>query len=129
MVALLAEAVRRTATSALRRVEQVIDVVHLARMTLGDRSLENEVLGLFDRQAGMLLTRMKDAGPNVIAALAHTLKGSARGIGAWQVADAAEAIELAAASHEDAELDRAVERLSGAVGEVRSVIAEMLRAH
>src|ERR1700719_4067732 len=31
--------------------EQVVDVDHLARMTLGDRKLEREVLELFDRQA------------------------------------------------------------------------------
>ena len=32
-------------------VETVIDLDHLARMTLGDASLEAEVLMLFDRQA------------------------------------------------------------------------------
>src|SRR6478736_9715474 len=67
-----------------------IDLAHLARMTLGEASLEHEVLGLFDRQAVMLLARMASEPPKVIAALAHTLTGSARGIGAWKVADAAE---------------------------------------
>ena len=37
-----------------------IDRGHLARMTFGDRSLEREVLQLFDRQAGLLLARMRD---------------------------------------------------------------------
>ena len=39
--------------------ERPIDLVHLARMTLGDRGLEREVLELFDRQAGMLIVRMQ----------------------------------------------------------------------
>src|SRR5262245_35660445 len=65
--------------------ERPIDLVHLARMTLGDRSLEREVLALFDRQAGMLLVRMQQAARTGICAAAHTLKGSARGIGAWRV--------------------------------------------
>src|SRR5436305_13455602 len=78
--------------------DRPVDLVHLARTTLGDRSLEREVLQLFDRQAGMLIARMRSAAPAGIATLAHTLKGSARGIGAWRVAHAAELLELAAAS-------------------------------
>ncbi len=42
-------------------VEWPIDVTHLARMTLGDASLEREVLQLYDRQAEMLLARMRTA--------------------------------------------------------------------
>src|SRR5437763_5292286 len=72
--------------------ERPIDLVHLARMTLGDRSLEREVLELFDRQAGVLVVRMQQAARAGICAAAHTLKGSARGIGAWRVARAAEAV-------------------------------------
>ncbi len=71
--------------------DRPIDLVHLARMTLGDRSLEREVLQLFDRQSALLIARMRSAAPPGIATLAHTLKGSARGIGAWRVARAAEA--------------------------------------
>ena len=67
-----------------------IDLEHLARMTLGERSLEAEVLTLFDLQAGVLLARMRDSAPAAVAAFAHTLKGSARGIGAWRVAEAAD---------------------------------------
>jgi hypothetical protein len=75
-----------------------IDRVHLARMTQGERALEREVLQLYATQADILLCRMlpKDLGqspPAAVAAMAHTLKGSSRGIGAWQVADAAAAVE------------------------------------
>ncbi len=72
-----------------------IDLAHLARSTLGDRGLAREVLALFARQADGLLRRMQTAEPVALAALAHTLKGSARGIGAWGVAAAAERLEEA----------------------------------
>ena len=69
-----------------------IDVDHLARMTLGERELEREVLGLFAQQANDLLVRLEKL-PREGAALAHTLKGSARGIGAFLVAEAADNLE------------------------------------
>ena len=73
-----------------------IDEDHLGRMTLGDRRLEREVLELFLRQTTIMLGRIADADPPLAAAAAHTLKGSARGIGAWRVARAAELLEQAA---------------------------------
>src|SRR5262245_264700 len=77
--------------------DEPIDRTHLYKMTLGDRSLEAEVLRLFERQSAMLLGRMADADAAKLRALAHTLNGSARGIGAWRVAHAAQAVEAAAA--------------------------------
>jgi HPt (histidine-containing phosphotransfer) domain-containing protein len=107
--------------------EQAIDLDHLSRMTQGERNLEREVLQLFDRQATMLTVRMREAPPAVIAASAHTLKGSARGIGAWRVATAAEAVELSADN--DAKLENAVRILGASVNEAKAAIAELLRAH
>jgi HPt (histidine-containing phosphotransfer) domain-containing protein len=104
-----------------------IDLAHLVRMTIGDRSLEREVLGLFDRQAEMLLARMQRASRREIAAFAHTLTGSARGIGAWQVAHAAEAIERAASGGEQSDLGGALARLTAAVEEARASIVQLLR--
>jgi HPt (histidine-containing phosphotransfer) domain-containing protein len=103
-----------------------IDRAHLARMTLGDQSLEREVLQLFDRQSEILLARMNDAPPAAVAALAHTMKGSARGIGAWPVAQAAEAVEEAAA-HDPTCMAPAQRRLAAVVREVRVVIADTNR--
>jgi HPt (histidine-containing phosphotransfer) domain-containing protein len=108
--------------------ERPIDLVHLARMTLGDRGLEREVLALFDRQAGMLLLRMQEAARAGICAAAHTLKGSARGIGAWRVARAAEAVEQAADSAAERELEAAIARLDAAATETRALIADLLQA-
>jgi HPt (histidine-containing phosphotransfer) domain-containing protein len=109
-------------------LERPIDLVHLARMTLGDRGLEREVLALFDRQATVLVARMRAASPGAVASVAHTLKGSARGVGAWGVAAAAEAVE-AAASADEADLRAALGRLAAVADEARAVIAELLRAN
>jgi len=113
---------------SLASIERPIDLVHLARMTFGDRSLEREVLTLFDRQAGILMARMEAAVPASVPALAHTLNGSARGIGAWRVARAAEALELACRTDED-EFEGALKGLRAATEEARAVIAELLRAN
>jgi HPt (histidine-containing phosphotransfer) domain-containing protein len=104
-----------------------IDLVHLARSTLGDRSLEREVLALFERQAVILLQRMEGAEPATLAGLAHTLKGSARGIGAWRVAAAAEQVE--AARHCDATARNALTTLAAHVAEATGFIRDLLRAH
>ena len=104
-----------------------IDRGHLAHMTFGDRSLEQEVLRLFDRQAALLIARMRTAGPPAIASLAHTLKGSAAGIGAWGVARAAEAVELASGAGV-VDCDGAITRLAAAVDAAHAAIVELLRA-
>ena len=72
------------------QTQSIIDERHLGRMTLGDRSLEREVLEIFARQTVLMLERIEGTNPALAAAAAHTLKGSARGIGAWRVAQAAE---------------------------------------
>lgn len=71
-----------------------VDLVHLARHTLGNRDLEQEVLRLFTCQSQMLMDRLKEsADDGQRSETAHTLKGSARGIGAWRVAELAEKVE------------------------------------
>jgi HPt (histidine-containing phosphotransfer) domain-containing protein len=111
------------------RPEAALDLEHLRRMTLGEPMLEREVLALFDQQAGLLLSRMQDAAPAVVAACAHTLKGSARGIGAWRVAGAASLVETNAAAPDTVAASEALARLSAAVDETKALIAEMLKPH
>jgi HPt (histidine-containing phosphotransfer) domain-containing protein len=111
----------------LPRSVETIDIEHLARMTLGERSLEAEVLTLFDRQAALLLARMRDCSPAAMAAFAHTLKGSARGIGAWRVAAAADAVEMQAIRTDALGVAGAVTRLSAAVEEAKAAIADRLQ--
>lgn len=108
------------------RRDAAIDRGHLALMTFGDRSLEREVLALFDRQAELLIARMRGGEPAAIATLAHTLKGSAAGIGASRVAQTARAAEIAAGLSPP-ECVQAVDRLAAAVDEARALIAELLR--
>ena len=103
-----------------------VDFDHLTRMTLGDETLEREVLEMFVAQSRRLLDAL--ATPSAEAgALAHTLKGSARGVGAWRVAAAAEAVEVAVSGEGD--VSAAITRLAAVAEEARAVIAELLRAH
>jgi HPt (histidine-containing phosphotransfer) domain-containing protein len=103
-----------------------IDEIHLERMTLGDRRLEREVLELFLRQTTILLDRIVNALPPLAAAAAHTLKGSARGIGAWRVARAAELLEQAAGENggEDASRHDSGHDLAGAIDELKTASLE-----
>src|SRR3954469_23717236 len=96
----------------------VIDTEHLSRMTLGELSLEREVLALFDRQADMLLPRIRGGAPALAAASAHTLKGSASGIGAFRVARAAQVVEQA----EHSAIAAAIETLADMLGEAKAEI-------
>lgn len=112
------------------RKPTAIDENHLQRMTLGDRRLEREVLELFLRQTSLMLERIVGADPAIAAAAAHTLKGSARGIGAWRVARAAERVEEAAVGENGArgaaELDDAIAELKAASLEAGAAIAHRL---
>lgn len=108
------------AQAAIRRGDEAgtgpaIDRAHLARMTFGDLALERELLELFDRQAALLVARMREADPATVGTLAHTLKGSAVGVGATEVAEAAAALEQAQGPDRLAALARAVERARFAV--------------
>jgi len=104
----------------------VIDDDHLRRMTLGDRALEREVLEIFARQAALMLRRIAGAEPALAAAAAHTLKGSARGIGAWRVALAAEQLEQAASEPGGEALAAAIAKLEAASVEARAAIGARL---
>ena len=71
-----------------------IDRVHLARYTLGNLELEIEILGLFAAQAPETLHQLKTARTDKDwRDAAHTLKGSARAVGAGRVGDCAERAE------------------------------------
>jgi len=101
-----------------------IDTEHLRRMTLGDASLEQEVLAMFSAQAVGLITALA-ALPVDAGALAHTLKGSARAIGAFAVADAAGRLE--AALDGGGNPSRALSELNDTVAGARAAIEAMLR--
>jgi len=117
----------RAATADREQRPTVIDDTHLERMTLGDRRLEREVLELFVRQTTILLGRIVGPDPALAAAAAHTLKGSARGIGAWRVARAAELVESAASGEGGrGAMDEAVTELKSASLEASAAIGARL---
>lgn len=70
-----------------------IDLVHLARQTMGDKALELEVLQMFARQARESMKELATSEGAARAAVAHRLKGSAQSVGADAVAKAAAALE------------------------------------
>ena len=61
-------------------------------MTFGDGALERELLQLFDRQAELLLERMREAMPRGRRARAYAQRFGG-GLGAFGVAPAAAAVE------------------------------------
>ena len=107
---------------ALRGDHRPVDLVFLARQTGGDRALEEEVLRLFARQAAILgedLRAMSD--PEDRKRQAHTLKGAARAVGAFGLADQASRIET------EPENLAPVTDLLREVETVRDYIASLLR--
>jgi len=101
-----------------------IDFQHLGRMALGDAILEHEVLAMFSAQAVGLMGALAIL-PDAAGELAHKLKGSARAIGAFQVADAAERLETAVLNGDDPA--QALAELDDAVAQARSAIDAILR--
>ena len=71
-----------------------VDLVHLARYTLGNSSHEHEVLALFRRQSGLCLKQLEEAvSDKAWREAARTIKQSARCIGAWRVCETAAVAE------------------------------------
>ncbi|UDL92670.1 Hpt domain-containing protein [Mesorhizobium sp. PAMC28654] len=98
-----------------------VDMAHLSRQTMGDRSLEQEVLALFVQHALSVRDKITEADIHERLLLAHGLKGSARGVGAFAVADCATEIEH---MPED---NRTLKRLGTLIDEVRDFIAAISR--
>jgi HPt (histidine-containing phosphotransfer) domain-containing protein len=100
-----------------------IDFEHLKRMTLGDSSLEREVLAMFSAQSARLVSALAGQ-PADAPALAHTLTGSARATGAFAVADAASRLEAALANGSEA--SELLAELGDAVALARTAIDAIL---
>jgi HPt (histidine-containing phosphotransfer) domain-containing protein len=98
-----------------------VDLQHLSRQTLGDRSLEQEVLQLFMQQAVSVRDQIGRCAMAERLQLAHALKGSARGVGAFAIADCVADIEK---QPDDKGLQK---RLANLIDEVRDFIAAINR--
>lgn len=78
-------------------MSQPVDLSHLARYTGGDRALNGEILRLFDNQLSEMVENLKGVAERRDTKgwqeITHTIKGAARGVGAFGLGDAAAAAE------------------------------------
>lgn len=110
----------------------VVDMEHLSRYTGGDAALNAEVLRLFDSQVTEMVTRLE----TILAArdakswkqVTHTLKGAARGIGAFDFADAAAALEPLDLDADSANARAGIDALQVRADAVASFIREYVAA-
>lgn len=72
-------------------MKPAIDLEHLNQYVFGDAALLDEILAIFTEQASHWLDRLDPMmGDEDWRNAAHTLKGAARGIGSWAIADLCE---------------------------------------
>lgn len=103
-------------------ISDLLDRAHLARYTLGDAALEREVLDLFIGQLPQslaALTSQVDAEGRHRAA--HTIKGSARAVGATKLARLAQEAETVVS--DPLQWQTVVAQIEAAVQELADVIA------
>jgi len=111
------------------RLAAPIDHAHLARYTFANRALELEVLGLFAGQAPTYPEALSTAETDKAwRDAAHTIKGSARAVGAFRVAERAERAEALHASPDRAARAGAVARLREALEEACAYIDRLPQA-
>lgn len=126
-------AIRRRLSAALAteapasiRSDDPIDRAHLARYTLGSPTLEREILGLFLAQLPLSIEQLRFAATDrewQIAA--HTIKGSARSVGAWRVARLAlEAEQTSGVVDDEHDRERLLTQLEEAGEEVEHYVEE-----
>jgi HPt (histidine-containing phosphotransfer) domain-containing protein len=113
---------------ARRDLTGAVDFGHLESYAAGDSGLIDEVLALFREQAAMWVRLLDPAGPpGGWRDAAHTLKGSALGVGAFQLAqacDAAEAAADAAPGDKAAMLERIRDALDAALADIAAYVHE-----
>ena len=108
-----------------------IDLDHLARYTGGEKALNAEILRLFDGQitdmVAQLQTILVQCDAKRWREVAHTIKGAARGVGAFGMGEAAAAAEpVDPANGEKAKA--AIQSLQGEAETVRAFIRNYLAA-
>lgn len=106
---------------ARRDLTGAVDFPYLEGYCAGDGDMVDEVLSMFREQAEMWLRLLDPAAPTGWRDAAHTLKGSALGIGAHAVAEAcavAEAGDGASAGEKQVMLDRVRDALDQALADI-----------
>ncbi|MEP6828870.1 MAG: Hpt domain-containing protein [Rhizomicrobium sp.] len=108
-----------------------IDLEHLARYTGGEKDLNGEILRLFDGQVTSMVTELN----GLLASrdskrwreIAHTIKGAARGVGAFGMGDAAAKAEPVNPA-DGTEAKAAIEKLEREAQTVHTFIQKYLAA-
>jgi HPt (histidine-containing phosphotransfer) domain-containing protein len=116
---------------AMQIAENPVDLRQLDRYTGGSRTLNEEILRLFADQCRETLSRLEALAHTADAKswreTAHSLKGAARGVGAFALAKAA--AEAESADPANAPVRRAaLQRLRGQSQAVQSFIESFLRS-
>ena len=109
-----------------------VDLSHLARYTGGDKTLNAEILRLFDGQVSemvdQLLGVLEQRDGRKWREVTHTIKGAARGVGAFAMGEAAAAAEpVDPATYPDRAIE-VIEALRVEGEAVQAFIAEYLAA-
>ena len=103
--------------------------VHLSRYTLGSPELEREILGLFVAQLPLSIEQLRFAVTDrEWQVAAHTIKGSARAVGAGEVGRLALEAEQLPAVEDDAERARMLAALEEASEAVQAYVADAFPA-
>ncbi len=113
---------RLTDKAQIPNAAALLDTIHLGAQTGGDCLLQRDLLNLFVAQSAELMAAMRIA-PGNAGDLAHKFGGSARAIGAFELAEAAARLEGAVAG-KDAQT--ALESVDAALGRTLSAIEAYL---
>ena len=112
--------------------DKPVDLAHLARYTGGDKSLNAEILRLFDGQISEMVEQLQ----SIIAQrdqkkwrqVTHTIKGAARGVGAFAMGQAAADAEPVDPAAQPDQAGQALETLKSQGEAVQAFIADYLAA-
>ena len=98
---------------------ETVDFAYLERFAAGDRGVVDEVLTLFRQQAERWTPGLADDAPGW-REVVHTVKGAARGIGAFVLGDVCASVE----EEGPAALPKARQALAAAVAEIQAYQAD-----
>jgi HPt (histidine-containing phosphotransfer) domain-containing protein len=110
-----------------------LDRCHLAVQTNGDLVLQRDLLNLFIVQAAEFIAHLRalaEVDPSAAGDLAHKMNGSARAIGAFELAAAADELEgTLAAGNGAAALEPLTEALERALNAVEAYLRDLPPHH
>lgn len=107
-----------------------VDLLHLARYTGGETSLDAEILKLFAGQAEQLIAKLRihldRADAKSWHDTLHSLKGAACGVGAFTLADLAAAAEPLDPGTQSREAGRAIEAMRSQAHAIKQFVEAFL---